>query len=502
MRVWGLRGSISGLACAFLLVYIGGTAVGAEARSAPSFGEDEVAYSQFEPDHGWATDLLVQDDGRIVVAGYVGSLPFTDFGLVRFLPDGRSDPTFGDGGHVRADGAFSDVPSAVAIDPDGRIVTVGKTTFGNTRIVITRHLSDGTPDSTFGNGNGLKMLNFSDGGARLISVAERGGDSLYPVAVEVRPDGSLLVVGTLQLAPDDPMVAQSTERMPFMLVLRPDGSPDPGFGTNGIVVDGPSALASTVYASAVGTDGRIALLSRADDHRPVLMRYMADGTRDVAFGEGGHVVVADDAAGLGGLAIQPDHRLVVVLRTDAVDGGTSVRRYLPDGRVDEGFGAGGLVSLAHPAVPTAVGLDPDGRFVVAGRDLVADQDSGTRPVFTATRLTPGGDVDAGFGDVDSSSAAAFSHPQLAIAFAGDGSLLAAGTSFDGEFHRFVLARFDADPSRVDAGFRDIAGTTHEDAIRVLRARGVVGGYPDGTFRPGEPVTRGQMAAFLVAGLGW
>lgn len=44
---------------------------------------------------------------------------------------------------------------------------------------------------------------------------------------------------------------------------------------------------------------------------------------------------------------------------------------------------------------------------------------------------------------------------------------------------------------------DIAGHPHEDAIRRLRAAGITTGYADGTFRPNEPVTRDQMATFLT-----
>jgi hypothetical protein len=46
------------------------------------------------------------------------------------------------------------------------------------------------------------------------------------------------------------------------------------------------------------------------------------------------------------------------------------------------------------------------------------------------------------------------------------------------------------------GFSDIAGNTHEQSILNMADRGVTEGYPDGTFRPNNPVTRGQMMTFL------
>ena len=46
---------------------------------------------------------------------------------------------------------------------------------------------------------------------------------------------------------------------------------------------------------------------------------------------------------------------------------------------------------------------------------------------------------------------------------------------------------------------DVAGTTHEEGIMVLLAAGLATGYGDGTFRPDQPVSRGQLASVLVAG---
>ena len=56
---------------------------------------------------------------------------------------------------------------------------------------------------------------------------------------------------------------------------------------------------------------------------------------------------------------------------------------------------------------------------------------------------------------------------------------------------------DADHSG-EPRFQDAAGTTHAAAIEAIAAAGVTSGFSDGTFRPNDPVTRAQMATFLVA----
>ena len=46
-------------------------------------------------------------------------------------------------------------------------------------------------------------------------------------------------------------------------------------------------------------------------------------------------------------------------------------------------------------------------------------------------------------------------------------------------------------------FSDIAGHWAEDWIEQLADEGITGGYPDGTYRPNNPVNRAEMAVFLV-----
>ena len=51
-------------------------------------------------------------------------------------------------------------------------------------------------------------------------------------------------------------------------------------------------------------------------------------------------------------------------------------------------------------------------------------------------------------------------------------------------------------------FSDVAGSPYEDAIYYLAGEGIVGGYPDGTFRPNNPVTRQQFAKTIVLTIGY
>ncbi|MGB9920709.1 MAG: Ig-like domain-containing protein [Moorellales bacterium] len=63
------------------------------------------------------------------------------------------------------------------------------------------------------------------------------------------------------------------------------------------------------------------------------------------------------------------------------------------------------------------------------------------------------------------------------------------------------AAWKATVVRISPDLRDLAGHWAENDILALVARGIVGGYPDRSFRPNQPVTRAEFTALLVRALG-
>ena len=79
-----------------------------------------------------ASSLIVQLDGKIIVAGTsgdagsFGSTENGDFVLVRYRSNGAVDTTFGSNGVVMTDfNASNDYAESVAIGPNGKIVVAG-----------------------------------------------------------------------------------------------------------------------------------------------------------------------------------------------------------------------------------------------------------------------------------------------------------------------------------------------------------------------------------------
>jgi hypothetical protein len=57
------------------------------------------------------------------------------------------------------------------------------------------------------------------------------------------------------------------------------------------------------------------------------------------------------------------------------------------------------------------------------------------------------------------------------------------------------------PAPAGGSFTDVAGHWAEAWIEQLKAEGITSGYPDGTYRPNNTVTRAEMAVFLVNAFG-
>ncbi len=232
-----------------------------------------------------ARAMVVQPDGRIVLAGEV------DYGylvLLRFLPDGVLDTTFGNGGTLITPN-FGEA-YGLALQTDGRLVAAGSTClyYEVCNVALARYTADGQLDPTFGSG-GLASADFG------------GADVAYDVAV--LPDGKLLVAGS-----------------PTLARFNPDGSLDPSFG-----IDGSATSGFTARSVALQPDGRIVVAGSLNDAF-ALARFTPDGRPDTSLGPTGVITTAfAGPAAAYDVAIQPDGRIVLI--GDAGDD-VALARYL------------------------------------------------------------------------------------------------------------------------------------------------------------------------------
>jgi len=115
-----------------------------------SFGSGGKVRTAIGPKDDVATALVIQPDGKLVVAGYgTGSV------LVRYNPNGSLDAGFGSGGLVLPGALAGYRAAGLVLQPDGKLVTASYAPGPNSpknRFAVTRYLSNGSLDSGFGTG--------------------------------------------------------------------------------------------------------------------------------------------------------------------------------------------------------------------------------------------------------------------------------------------------------------------------------------------------------------
>lgn len=381
-----------------------------------------------------ARAVAVQTDGKIVQAGSAAE----DFAVARYLPNGSLDTTFnGTGKAVTAVGSGSDIANAVAVQADGKIIAAGSAVIGtNKNFALVRYRTAGSLDTTF-DGDGKLTVGFSENGE---SIA-------YGVAVQ--SDGKIVAAG----------VSTSAAVKAFAIArFLPDGSMDTTFGTGlpgRTRTDFPTGDAEA-RALVLQPDGKIVAVGSVLNGNSdiALVRYLADGTLDPNFGSGGRVtthIFGFNAAY--GVALQRDGKIVVA---GTGGGNIAVVRYLADGTLDPAFGTAGIAQTAiTPGGDTAFGVvvQANGRIVVAG--------SGSGD-FILARLNPDGSLDATFhgtGTVRTDFSGG-TDEAFAIALQSDGNIVVAGYSSNGLNNDFALARYQAaDP---DISVRQFSGIELSD----------------------------------------
>jgi uncharacterized delta-60 repeat protein len=381
------------------------------------------------------SDVAVQKDGKIVVAG----IEEGDLSLMRFNSDGTLDKSFGQHGLAHTGSGNAMAASGLVIQPDGNIVVAGTRSPANTTaaFMVVRYTSSGALDPSFDSGTSFVTTDFHDigaGNARANSVA-------------LQPDGKIVVAGSF-------MEGQSS----YFALARytPGGSADNTFGSGGsgeVLTDfNPGATNDSAFASAVAVqaDGRIVAAGEVLTPGPqggyefALARYYADGSPDSDFNGNGQVTTpafqyqgADNA---NGLAIQADGKLLVVGESGTTTGGdiALLRRYNPDGSLDQQYGLFGLGALQ--TVANKVAVQADGRIIVAGDAF----GFGVLENYLLARFTPGLTPDTSFsydGLVETNFVGITSFV-AGLAIQPDGKIIAAGNADGALGIDVLLARYN------------------------------------------------------------
>lgn len=281
-----------------------------------SFGDNGYFKLRYETSGYWgeAKTLIIQPDGKILFGGYWGTVAATNLILVRLNSNGTPDNSFGSSGIIKANYNNTAITS-IALQNDKKIV-VGATV--GLYMYVLRFLPDGIIDASFGNngitssffaGNaeGLYVTVQTDG--KIVGAHTNYGDiGLVRYKTEGTFDSTFGVNGrsivdmsgaddraySILLQPDQKIIVAGGFNYDFyntnfgVARFKTNGTLDSSFGNYGITSVDFSGSVDVAFTSALQPDGKIIAGGFINDHFG-LARYKSNGTPDTSFGTNGHL---------------------------------------------------------------------------------------------------------------------------------------------------------------------------------------------------------------------
>ncbi len=344
-----------------LLAAAAATALGAD-RLDTAFGTDGSTTTNFnargifaEATSAFASAVVVQPNGKILVAGTVDQGGNRNFAVARYQSNGSLDSSFGTAGKVVISfdlgGNLADVVSGLALQSNGRIVVVG------------------TVDA--------------DSSSAISSV---GRIALHRFSTTLRvPDASVF--------PATPFSIEIGDEKILVTAISRD--------TNTLTID-RAQNGTTAAAHAIGST--IRLLSDRDF---AIARLLSNGRLDTSFDGDGKQTVAFDRGGnlqdtASGVVVQSDGKILVVgtaTMDDSGDTDFAIARLMSNGQLDLSFDTDGKQTVAMRPnsgladIAAAIAIGSGGKIIVAGS---SEASSGAGHDFAVARLNANGRLDTSF----------------------------------------------------------------------------------------------------------
>ena len=405
-----------------LLCGCGGDGGGGNRDTAPL--DDGIVILDFGySDYGY--DLTMDEDGNIYVTGNArNSLNDADMVVVKLDSHGRPDASFGDDGHVFFDSGFGRDSGAAVQIHGGNIYVAGDSRNASgtdSDLAFWRLLPDGMLDPSF-DGDGLLTVDIGNDYARGLIVGT-----------------SITAVGRSYDGVNDDVA---------LVRLRDDGTLDPGFGVDGVVVE-DFGSSESLASVALDGDGKIlatGLFASAGNFL-LVVRYNPDGSLDPTFAGSG--VLIFDAPDLGdtmgsSIVLAPSGRILVAGYADnGRNRDMAVWRLTASGALDLKFGDRGvaLIDAGGDEFAEDIRIDGSGNLVVAGYGGTAGGAAGYDMLLA--RLTADGVLDTGFGAGGIAAYDGGSGEDLAHSLEIDdaGRIVATGRSYNGRDFDIIVWRY-------------------------------------------------------------
>lgn len=400
-----------------------------------SFDYDGRQTINFMSDGEIGNSAAIQNDGKIVVAGYTLNRDSNgndnyDFALTRLTNNGSLDNTFDGDGMLTTDfNSTNDYAASLAIQGDGKIIVVGYlySLLESEKMVVVRYDTGGTPDKSFG----------TDG--KIIASFEQGNTSFDAIAVQ--EDGKIIAAG---------QTFNGTNNSFAVARYYPNGTLDKSFGNNGRQI---TDFGNNAYATAVAlqSNGKILVAGNLTSNF-CIVRYNNDGNLDSSFNGNGKVIVSSGYDNYGNsIALQSDGKIVFTVTSfasnDYDSSSLKIFRLNINGSADNTFSQKGDPLTNFRA--TSIAIQNDGKILLGGSYSL-----NVSRGFAVARYNTDGSLDKNFsGDGKNVS---FFDPNTcgvtSLAVQNDGKIIIGGYSegYNG-ITPFVVARYKSD-GNIDSAF--------------------------------------------------
>lgn len=440
-----------------------------------SFGSNGIAAVPAPDGLSFLGDVALDAEDRPVAVGSVfaqpgdGATAGMDLFVSRLTADGGVDTSFGDDGFSVLAGPDQEVGARVEIQPDGKILVLGSsippdaTDASVSETLIVRFLATGAIDTSFGEEGVLALTT---------------GDAHATIDIAVQPDGKILLATVeIDTSAEPPTSSIKVRR------FTADGAADLTYGPGGEVVllaDRPGWAGDL----AVDSQGRTLVAVTTEDGTGVL-RLSPLGTPDPGFGNEGLVVqrVAESESLAARVVELPDGSIIV--GTTSFSGTSALMKFTADGQADEGFGRAGVRTLGAPGgvlgYVRSISADDSGAVTVLHGAI------GNANRFLLTRLVADGRRDQTVGAIDISQVVGDSVVGAGPHLPDSEGRTVLGVHPRGAFFGPpAVARFEAPGAlRVRSGAPPVMRLAGDDRIgtSIAAARAA---FPDGTQRGGVP----------------
>lgn len=377
--------------------------------------------------------MAIQNDDKIIVAGNSiqnGSAAIT---LIRYLPDGPLDFSFGNNGIVVSQTGIASVVHSIALQQDNKIIAAGGTHINDSilNFSVIRYNQDGVPDNTFGN-HGIVLINVEN------------SSNAYNVAI--KSNGKIIISGYSNLNFNTGI---------SLVQLNIDGTLDTSFGAGGLsihhFIESPD-----VEAWAMDLDGNDNIITTGMIYDTGLLRnkiavvkFDSAGDLDTDFGVGGMVKtsISSNSDDFGNaVAIQPDNKIIIAGTSNNL---SIIARYNINGAPDSTFGTDGIIitnfETSEPSEIYGITVQNDEKIIAVG--VSGTNASNTNGNFGLVRLNSNGTLDNTFGlngKVVTDISNGYNDVAFTVKEQYDGKLVVSGISKSSNYYNIAVARYNGE----------------------------------------------------------